>query len=221
MRRRESIIAQVSGAQVPSLLPFARELPPQIRRSPIMVSYPSVDRTQILERLRERIVRFAASRHQGDSAEDLAQEVLLVLHEKYPTLDRAEDLVPVSLEIARLKIWAARRKSARRGENAQVPVDELPLASADAGPLDLAERHQRTERLQAALSRLGDRCRELFRLKLEGHSFAEIQKLMDAASLNTLYTWDFRCRKQLLEELGGDWDAPGPQSGARNPGGDA
>src|SRR5579862_2502332 len=90
-------------------------------------SRPPMDRTEILARLRERIVRFAASRIQRDSAEDLAQEVLLVLHEKYSTLDRAEDLVPVSLEIARLKIWAARRKSVRRGENTQVPVEEVPL----------------------------------------------------------------------------------------------
>ena len=83
----------------------------------------------------------------------------------------------------------------------------MPLASSEAGPLDLAELHQRTERLQAALARLGERCRELFRLKLEGHSFPEIQKRMDAGSLNTLYTWDFRCRKQLLEQLGGNLDA--------------
>jgi RNA polymerase sigma-70 factor, ECF subfamily len=168
-----------------------------------------VNRTEILERLRERIVRFAASRLQGSSAsdlaEDVAQEVLLVLHQKYSALDRAEDLVPVSLEIARLKIWAARRKSIRRGEHAQVPVEDLPLASADAGPLALAEIHQRTERLEAALAQLGDRCRELFRLKLLGLSFPEIQKEMDAASINTLYTWDFRCRKQLLELLGGEW----------------
>jgi len=25
-------------------------------------------------------------------------------------------------------------------------------------------------------------------------------------ALNTLYTWDFRCRKQLIETLGGDWE---------------
>jgi RNA polymerase sigma-70 factor (ECF subfamily) len=165
-----------------------------------------VERTEILTRLRERIVRFAASRIERDSAEDLAQEVLLVLHEKYSTLDRAEDLVPVSLEIARLKIWAARRKSVRRGENTQVPVDDVPLASPDADPYDLTEQHERVARLEAALAQLGGRCRELFRLKLAGHTFPEIQKRLDASSINTLYTWDFRCRKQLLELLGSGWD---------------
>ena len=60
---------------------------------------------------------------------------------------------------------------------------------------------ERLERLEAALAASGDRCRELFRLKLEGYSFPEIQKQMGVASLNTLYTWDLRCRKQLQERL--------------------
>ena len=56
-----------------------------------------VDRDHILARLRERIVAFAASYLSRDAAEDLAQEVLLVLHEKYPQLERVEDLLPLSL----------------------------------------------------------------------------------------------------------------------------
>ena len=55
------------------------------------------------------------------------------------------------------------------------------------------------------IARMGERCRELFRLKLQGRSFPEIQELLGAASLNTVYTWDHRCRKQLLEALGGSW----------------
>jgi len=49
-----------------------------------------LQRDDLLARLRERIFRFAASRLQRDAAEDLAQEVLLVLHEKYAALDRVE-----------------------------------------------------------------------------------------------------------------------------------
>jgi RNA polymerase sigma-70 factor (ECF subfamily) len=165
-----------------------------------------VDRTDILERLRERIVRFAASRLMKDAAEDLAQEVLLVLHERYPTLDRVEDLVPLSLEIARFKIWAVRRKAVRRGEDRQVSVDDLPLAGDAPDPFEQAARRERMERLESALATLGERCRELFRLKLEGYTFPEIQKRLGVATLNTLYTWDFRCRKQLLERVGGAWE---------------
>jgi RNA polymerase sigma-70 factor (ECF subfamily) len=165
-----------------------------------------VERNQILEHLRERIFRFAASRLSREAAEDLAQEVLLVIHEKYSMLDRAEDLIPVSLEIARFKIMGAWRKTARRGENTQVTVDDLPLASTGPDPFEQASRRERLELLEAALKELGDRCRDLFRLKLQGHSFPEIQKRLKVGSLNTLYTWDFRCRKQLLERLGGDWE---------------
>ena len=168
----------------------------------------TVERTAILERLRERIVRFAASKLTRDAGEDLAQEVLLVLHEKYPTLDRAEDLVPLSLEIARFKIWAVRRKNVRRGEDRQVSVDDLPLAGPEPDPFEQAARRERLERLESALATLGERCRELFRLKLEGFTFAEIQKRLGVSALNTLYTWDFRCRKQLLARLGGDWEKP-------------
>jgi RNA polymerase sigma-70 factor (ECF subfamily) len=160
-----------------------------------------MDRTEILERLRERIVRFAASKLMGDAAQDLAQEVLLVLHEKYSTLDRVEDLVPLSLEIARLKIWAVRRKIHRRGEDSAISVDDLPMAGHDPDPLEQTLRRERVERLEAALAELGERCRELYRLKLQGHTYPEIQKRLGVAALNTLYTWDFRCRKQLLEKL--------------------
>ncbi len=155
----------------------------------------------ILERLRERIFRFAASRVSREAAEDIAQEVLLVLHEKYSSIDRAEELVPLSIEIARFKIMGARRKVIRRGENTQVSVEDLPLATRDADPFQQASRNEQLDQLEAALKSLGERCRDLFRLKLEGMSFPEIQKHLKVESLNTLYTWDFRCRKQLLDKM--------------------
>jgi RNA polymerase sigma-70 factor (ECF subfamily) len=116
-------------------------------------------------------------------------------------VERIEDLLPLSLEIARFKIWGARRKSVRRGETTSVSVDDLPLSGHEPDPFQQADRRQRLDDLEAALKQLGDRCRELFRLKLEGHSFPEIQKRLKVESLNTLYTWDFRCRKQLAEKL--------------------
>ncbi len=163
-----------------------------------------MDRSEILALLRERIVRYAASHLQGstDLAQDVAQETLLVLHEKYAELNRVEDLLPVSLEIARLKIWSARRKSSRRGEDRAANVDDLPLASGEEDPYEQAARRETLNRLESALAQLGERCRELYRLKLEGYSFAEIQARLKVSTLNTLYTWDFRCRKQLLSKLG-------------------
>src|ERR1035441_1838633 len=89
-----------------------------------------VEREQVLAKLRERIVRFAASHLSRDAAEDLAQEVLLLLHEKYAHLERVEDLLPLSLRIVRFKIMSQRRKSVRHGEYTQVSITDIQLPSA-------------------------------------------------------------------------------------------
>jgi RNA polymerase sigma-70 factor, ECF subfamily len=99
-----------------------------------------------------------------------------------------------------------RRKSARRGEYTQVSVDEIQLPDDDFDPGIYLERREMLDRLTAALSGLGERCKEIFRLKVEGKSFEEIRKVLGAGNINTVYTWDFRCRKQLLERLGGSWE---------------
>ena len=174
-----------------------------------------VARDEILARLRERIVLFAASHLSRDVAEDLAQEVLMLLHEKYAHLDKVEDLLPLSLQIVRFKIMSQRRKSVRRGEYSQVSISDIQLPDLDANPADFVERKQMLERLSKAMSGLGDRCRELLRLKLQGKTFPEIQKIMGAAAINTIYTWDHRCRKNLLEAMGGSWEPPAPSKGSR------
>jgi len=130
----------------------------------------------------------------------------MVLHEKYAHLERPEDLLPLSFQIVRFKIMSLRRKTARRGEYDQVSITDIPLPDLDASPADWVERRQMVERLARALPQLGGRCRELIRLKLEGKTFPEIQKIMGAAAINTIYTWDHRCRKNLLELMGGDWE---------------
>jgi RNA polymerase sigma-70 factor (ECF subfamily) len=168
-----------------------------------------VQREDVLAKLRERIVRFAASHLSRDTAEDLAQEVLMLLHEKYAHLETPEELLPLSLRIVRFKIMSLRRKAVRRGEYTQISVSDIPLPDLDANPADQLERKQMLERLARAMGQSGERCRELMRLKLQGRNFAEIQKAMGARSINTVYTWDFRCRKHLLELMGGDWEPRG------------
>jgi RNA polymerase sigma-70 factor (ECF subfamily) len=138
------------------------------------------------------------------TAEDVAQETLLVLEEKYTQVEGLEDLVPLAMQIARFKIMALHTKSSRRGEGASVPVDEYPIADPGEDPEEQLERRERLDRLETALLALGERCRDLFRLKLQGLKFPEIQELMGAESINTVYTWDLRCRKQLIERMKGD-----------------
>lgn len=164
-----------------------------------------LEREQILQLLRERIVAFAASRDRGDRAEDVAQEVLRLLHEKYPQVTGMHELVPLALKIARFVILGVRRKELRRGETSQLPVDDLPLPDSRHHPGDMLMSKEAVQRLAAAINRLGERCRQLIRYKLQGKSFAEMQVLFRAPAINTIYTWDHRCRKQLLEALGGSW----------------
>jgi len=165
-----------------------------------------VHREEVLAKLRERIVLFAASHLSRDVAEDLAQEVLMLLHEKYAHLERPEDLLPLSLQIVRFKIMSLRRKAARRGEYTQVSITDIPLPDLDSNPADYVERKEMLEQLTRAIGQLGERCRRLVRLKLQGKSFPEIQEIMGAANINTVYTWDHRCRKNLMDLMGGDWE---------------
>ena len=116
--------------------------------------------------------------------------------------------MPLAFQILRFKLAAHRRKAARRGEYHAVDVDVFPPVSDAPDPATVLERKELLAKLMGGIARMGERCRELFRLKLQGRSFPEIQGLMGAASLNTIYTWDHRCRKQLLEALGGSWDGP-------------
>ncbi|HAN48384.1 MAG: RNA polymerase sigma factor [Nitrospira sp.] len=163
-------------------------------------------RDEILTSLRERILAFATSRVSREVAEDLTQEVLVLLHEKYARVTELTELVPLAFQVLRFKMLDAHRKSLRRGEYNQESVDELPLANPGDDPATLLDQKQRVDRLLAAVAQLGDRCRDLLTLKLEGHSFPEIQTRMGQHSINTIYTWDLRCRKQLLSLMGGTWE---------------
>lgn len=161
---------------------------------------------EILRQLRERIFRFAASRLSREAAEDVTQETLLLLHEKYPHVAEAGQLLPLAFQVVRFKMAGAARKSIRRGEGRAAPVDELPLPSPNDDPERAAARAEMRGRLLAAIAGLGERCREIFRLKLEGRGFAEIRAHLGVESINTIYTWDSRCRKALLERMGGRWE---------------
>ncbi|MDX1983784.1 MAG: sigma-70 family RNA polymerase sigma factor [Bryobacteraceae bacterium] len=166
-----------------------------------------MEHEEILQLLRERIIGFAASRGRREWAEDVAQEVLLVLHVKYPHVVEITELVPLALQIARFKIMSGVRTGVRRGEGKSLPADEISLPDPAPDPESAAARRERLERMKKALATLGQRCRDILRLKLQGRTFAEIQAIYQVSSINTIYTWDFRCRKQLLEAMGGDWEA--------------
>jgi len=174
-------------------------------------------REDILRQLRERIVAFATSRGLREGAEDVAQDVLMVLHEKYPHVTELTDLVSLSFQVLRFKMLDRYRKMLRRGEYNQESVDDQPLVDPGDDPAMQAEQKERVTQLIAAIQQLGERCQKIFRLKLEGHSFPEIMNIFGERSINTIYTWDSRCRKQLLALMGGRWEVMPFEGNAQRP----
>ena len=160
-----------------------------------------LSRDEILGRLRERMAGFAASRYRRDVAEDLAQEVFVVLEEKYRHVESLDELLKLCFEIMRMKLMGLRHKESRRGETTQKDVTELPLADPGESQEVLIDRQRRLQRLETALAGMGERCRNIFRWKLEGKGFPEIQKLLSVESINTVYTWESRCRKELMTAM--------------------
>jgi RNA polymerase sigma-70 factor (ECF subfamily) len=158
-------------------------------------------RTELLTRIRERIVAYGTSRVGQESAEDLAQETLMLLENKYAHLDQEGDLLPVAIRTMSFKM-----KSFRRGVGRQrlsdKPADEMPIADGRPNASEELERKEFKKRFELSLEKLGDRCRRLLLLKLEGHRLTAIREMLGAANMQQVYTWDFRCRQDLRQQLG-------------------
>jgi len=126
-----------------------------------------MNRDQILGGLRERILAFATLRISREQAEDLTQDVISLLHEKYAHVTDLTELVPLAFQVLRFKMLDAHRKALRRGEYNRESVEDLPLADPADDPAAQLDQKQRVDRLMAALAKLGERCRALFKWKLE------------------------------------------------------
>jgi RNA polymerase sigma-70 factor (ECF subfamily) len=157
---------------------------------------------------------------QREAAEDMTQETLLILHEKYPHVASIDELVPLAFQVLRFKMAAFLRKSVRRGEDRALLVDDLPLADPGGTPEDQALRHERRALMIRAIDELGERCREILRMKLAGRSFDDIRTHFGVDSINTIYTWDLRCRRQMIEKLRGLFE-PGSAVKGKEAGHDA
>ncbi len=164
------------------------------------VTGPDDDRDETLGLLRQRLLAFARRRLEPAAAEDIAQEALLLLTTKYAHVRDADELRRVGIEIARKKMAGHWRRAQRRGETRAVDPLAVHLPDGTPGPEDVAVRRQRLDRLRSAVARLGGRCREIVRLKLEDRTFPEIAEVLKA-KLNTVYSWDHRCTERLRELL--------------------
>ena len=151
--------------------------------------------------IRERILGFAISRSSRSDAEDLTQQVMIVLLSKYSNVSDQKELLPIAFGLlARLRMGLY-RKRARRGEDANLGVEELQLASVADDPESRLARKELAEQLAAAIDRLNQRCQKMIRLMMEGHSAAYIQKTLGLTSTNAVYVVQSRCRAELRKTL--------------------
>jgi RNA polymerase sigma factor (sigma-70 family) len=179
---------------------------PVLRYSPARMATgdDTLSRDAALAALRQRILAAARRRLSPADAEDLTQEALLLLTTKYAHVHEPSELVALGLGILRKKRADLWRKAARRGETKAEDAARLPLPDAAPAPDTVATDRERLRLLAEAASRLGERCRQVLRRKLEGMSFVEIAAEM-GRPVNTVYSWDFRCHARLRALLGERW----------------
>jgi RNA polymerase sigma-70 factor, ECF subfamily len=156
-----------------------------------------MDRDQVLSKVRERILIYATSRLGRDAAEDLAQDAMILLTTKYAHIEVIGDLVPLGIRTMQYLMH-----SHRRGQRNHENMDDLSLSDPSPNPETSARYKFLQERLMTVIGTLGDRCKRIFLLKLDGYNFEEIRLKLGAKSINTVYVWDFRCRRSLRELVG-------------------
>jgi RNA polymerase sigma-70 factor (ECF subfamily) len=134
-------------------------------------------------------------------AEDLAQDVFLVVRRRLPDFDRKRPIKPWLFGILR-RVAADRRRSTRRAERR---LRLLPSGHAhgdpDRGPEDGARSREAAEFVDAFLAELGDARRTIFVLsEIEGLSGTEIAEAL-GINRNTVYTRLRAARQQFRDAL--------------------
>jgi RNA polymerase sigma factor (sigma-70 family) len=154
----------------------------------------------LLARVRVRIVGFATYLGCGNDAEDLAQETMVVLFNKYAEVADAEEMSKLAP-----KICANLALNWRRNKSNPAKAVELPVGLADASgqdPESAATEKELKGLLLKAIQGSDARCKELLRLRLAGANTKEIaaDMGMTAGAVDTAY---FRCLQRLRGALGG------------------
>jgi len=136
-------------------------------------------------------------------AEDLAQDVCMVLLQKYNQVANKEELLRLAYTIL-MKLRIGRwRRVARRGENTAKSVDDLPLKDPGDDPETVLRRKEFAEKIGKAIRSLGEPCRTVLLLKFQKHDTAYIQRAIGAPTENAVFLRLSRCRDKLDQKLGG------------------
>lgn len=127
-------------------------------------------------------------------AEDLCQEVFVVVHRKLAELGSDVPLRAWLYGIAMRKVWDHRRLAHQRHERA---TDKLPEGAVDAAQADELDRHTARDLLDGFLDKLDPKQREVFVLyEIEQLAMPEIATAL-GCPLQTAYSRLHAARKQV------------------------
>jgi RNA polymerase sigma factor (sigma-70 family) len=127
----------------------------------------------------------------ADLAEEVAQMALVVLHTRYQNVQDEVELTKLALTIAKFKILEVRRQP-RDTSLDKEDGTELSIADGRPSPYDAVLLQE----VKAAIPKLGADCRTILKLKLQGHEYDEMAKILKR-SKDSLYVQSLRCHRQL------------------------
>jgi RNA polymerase sigma-70 factor (ECF subfamily) len=165
-----------------------------------------IARSQLLARVRPRLVLWAATRMSGElraayEPDDVAQEVLLAVHRDFERLaPRAGDeFLPWMFGVAehRIRDLVDHLRAAKRRGTPPIPAPQ-------PSPPSLVAQQEEASRLVRAIAKLPDDYREVVRLRrFEDRPAAEVARMMcrSEGAVRVLY---FRAVAALREELSGE-----------------
>jgi len=164
-------------------------------------------RADLLERLRPRVVLWAASRMSDGlkekvDPEDVAQEVLMAVHQGLDGLDADTDggLMPWLFTIAENRI---RDLVKYFGAKKRAPVERVRRTRTS--PSAFAARAEQLDRMRAALERLAPPHREIIRLRsIQERPYGEIATLTERSegACRVLYCRALAALRDALAEIG-------------------
>jgi len=135
------------------------------------------------------------------SNEDLVQEALMIIYEKYKAIEFERGILPWAYGVLDRVMSGDYRTKTRRDNILNTHINEV-IRIHDS--YDSAEDHfastEMAGELWDAMSQLNNKEKEIFKLKLEGFSGEEIQKQL-GISRTVMDVSVFRGRKKLRKKL--------------------
>ena len=154
-----------------------------------------------LELVRDRIRGFLLARGNAPAdADDVSQDCVLILLDRYPQVRARIDLLKLATRIAGNRICQLYRDRARVAS--LLPGSPAEKAKA-ASPEDAAAYREVVDRILLGIMELRSRCRDLLRMLLiEQRDYTEVRAVL-GVDPDYLYVLRQRCLETLRRNVGG------------------